>query len=401
MNKQWGEKMKENWVQIWGQAHSSLSFFYYPSAEKTYRFVINSALSGNALRLRLSNEYSDAEVCIGAVTLAGCDENGVLSGEIKDITVKGKREFTLKKGERLLSDEIPFECTSGKKLAVSIFVKKGDLKSGNLLNNVKLLTVAGDVTRTAEITNERRKRDTVIDVAGKILNLFLHKPLPLIESVEVLNNTGASSITVLGDSLCQQGFWTNRFEERIREAYPGRYSVINKSIMGNRILRDYSRRFPLRGLFGYSAKNRLEKDVLVYEDTEYVIVAVGTNDLVQYGTIAAPRSEKPTAEELFGGLTEITDEIKRNGKKPIVFNVAMFGECVDSRPEKEKMAKEYNKLLENNKDRFYCLFNQCDTVINPEKPNCTNKEYLGKDNLHYNELGGNTVAESIDLTIFG
>lgn len=392
--------MQERWVQIWGQAHSSLSLFYYPSSEKTYRFVINSALSGNALRLRLSNEFSDDDVYVGSVTLARCDGDGRLSGEIKDITVNGSKAFILKKGERLLSDEIPFSCAVGKHIAVSIFVKKGSLKSGNLLNNVKLLTVRGDVTRKTEIINERRKRDTVIDVAGKILNLFLHKPLPLIESVEVLNTEGASSITVLGDSLCQQGFWTNRFEERIREEYPGRYSVINKSIMGNRILRDYSRRFPLRGLFGYSAKNRLCKDVLNFKDTEYVIVAVGTNDLVQYGTIAAPKSEKPTAEELLGGLTEITDEIKRNGKKPIVFNVAMFGECIDSRPEKEKMAKEYNRLLENNKDSFYCLFNQCDKVINPEKPNCTKKEYLGKDNLHYNKLGGDTVADSIDLSIF-
>lgn len=393
--------MKERWVQIWGQAHSSLSLFYYPSSEKTYRFVINSALSGNALRLRLSNEFSDDDVYVGSVTLAECDENGKLSGEIKDITVNGSKAFILKKGERILSDEIPFSCAVGKYIAVSIFVKKGSLKSGNLLNNVKLLTVKGDVTGKTEIINERRIRDTVIDVAGKILNLFLHKPLPLIESVEVLNTEGASSITVLGDSLCQQGFWTNRFEERIREEYPGRYSVINKSIMGNRILRDYSRRFPLRGLFGYSAKNRLCKDVLNFKDTEYVIVAVGTNDLVQYGTIAAPKSEKPTAEELLDGLTEITDEIKRIGKKPIVFNVAMFGECIDSRPEKENMAKEYNRLLENSKDSFHCLFNQCDIVINPEKPNCTKKEYLGKDNLHYNKLGGDTVADSIDLSIFG
>ena len=393
--------MKENWVQIWGQAHSSLSFFYYPSAEKTYRFVINSALSGNALRLRFSNEFSDSDVYIGCVSISSCDENGVLSGEIKEITVKGNTEFILKKGERLLSDEIPFICDSGKYLAVSIFVKKGHLKSGNLLNNVKLLTVPGDVTHKPEIINRRRKRDTVIEVAGKILKLFLHKPLPLIESVEILNTNGASSITVLGDSLCQQGFWTNRFEERIREVYPDRYSVINKSIMGNRILRDYSRRFPLRGLFGYSAKNRLQKDVLDYKDTRFVIVAVGTNDLVQFGTIAAPKSEKPTAEELFGGLSEITEEIKRNGKKPVVFNLAMFGECIDSRPEKEKMAREYNRLLEKNKDSFYCLFNQCDVVINPAKPNCTKKEYLGKDNLHYNELGGNAVADSIDISIFG
>lgn len=36
--------MGNKWVEIWGQAHSNLSHFYYPSAEKTYRFVADSFL---------------------------------------------------------------------------------------------------------------------------------------------------------------------------------------------------------------------------------------------------------------------------------------------------------------------------------------------------------------------
>lgn len=392
--------MENKWVQIWGQAHSNLSHFYYPEEEKTFRFIINSSLSGSSVRIRLSNEFSDNDVRIGEITLAKCDENGSLISDFSILTLNSQKSFLLKKGERILCDEHTIKVTAGEYIAVSIFVEKGDLKSGNLLNNVKLLTVKGNACEIPEITNQRRKRDTVIEVSGKVLNLFLHKPLPLIEAVEVLNSTGASAITVFGDSLCQQGFWTKRFEERIREHYPDRFSVINKSIMGNRVLRDYSPRFPCKGLFGDSAKKRLQRDVLDYPDTEYVIIAVGTNDLLQHGTIAAPKADKPTARELLDGILEITESIKKSGKKPVVFNVAMFGECIDSRKEKEEMSKEYNRLLEENKDSFFYLFNQEQTVINPEKTNCTKKEYLGKDNLHYNEKGGRRVADSIPLNIF-
>lgn len=392
--------MENKWVQIWGQAHSNLSHFYYPEEEKTFRFIINSSLSGKRVRIRLSNEFSDNDVYIEEITLAKCDESGDFLSESSTVTLNSEKSFILKQGERILCDETDIEVFSGEYIAVSIFVTKGALKSGNLLNNVKLLTVKGNVCKAPHIENQRRKRDTVIEVAGKIFNLFLHKPLPLIESVEVFNSTGASAITVFGDSLCQQGFWTKRFEERIRESYPDRFSVINKSIMGNRVLRDFSPRFPCKGLFGDSAKKRLQRDVLDFPDTEYVIVAVGTNDLLQHGTIAAPKSEKPTAKELLNGILEITENIKRAGKKPVVFNVAMFGECIDSRKEKEEMSKEYNRLLEENKDSFFYLFNQEQTVINPEKTNCTKKEYLGKDNLHYNEKGGRRVADSIPLYIF-
>lgn len=395
-----GEDMESKWVQIWGQAHSNLSHFYYPEDEKTYRFIINSALSGERVRIRLSNEFSQNDVHIGEVTLAKCDKEGNFIGDFKAVTKNGETSFVLKAGERLICDEIPFAVSLEECIAISIFVEKGDLKSGNLLNNIKLLTVKGNVCRNPKINNERRKRDTVIEVAGKILNLYLHKPLPLIESVEVLNFTGASAITILGDSLCQQGFWTNRFEERIRKAYPDRFSVINKSIMGNRILRDFSPRFPCRGLFGDSAKKRLTRDVLDFSDTEYVIVAVGTNDLLQPGTIAAPKKDKATANELLDAIIEVSEKIKSCGKKPIVFNVAMFGECIDSRKHKEETAKEYNRLLEENRDRFLLLFNQEQIVINPEKTNCTKKEYLGKDNLHYNENGGNIVANSFPIDIF-
>lgn len=392
--------MHDKWVQIWGQAHSNLSHFYYPEDKKTYRFVINSALSGKSIRIRLSNEFSDSDVTVGEITVAKCDSNGCFKDSYKTVTNNKQSQFVLKKGERLICDEVEINIASGEYLAVSIYVEKGDLKSGNLLNNVKLITVKGNKCKDRSIENQRRKRDSVIDVAGKIFNLFLHKPLPLIESVEILNSNGASAITVYGDSLCQQGFWTGRFEERIRDAFPDRFSVINKSIMGNRVLRDFSPRFPCKGLFGDSARNRLNRDVLDYDDSEYVIVAVGTNDLLQYGTIAAPKKDKPTAQELLDAIISITDNIKESGKKPIVFNVAMFGECIDSRTEKEDMAKEYNKLLFENRDNFYFLFDQESVVINPEKINCTKKEYLGKDKLHYNATGGNMVADAIDLSIF-
>lgn len=392
--------MENKWVQIWGQAHSNLSHFYYPDEAKTFRFVINSALSGTRIRIRLSNEFSDSEVHIGEITIAKCDENGDFSDSFLPVTLGTEKSFVLKPGETVICDEAELDTAAGEYLAISIFVEKGDLKSGNLLNNVRLLTVKGNVCKSRTVLNQKRKRDAVIKIAGSILNLSLHKPLPLIEAVEVLNSTGASAITVFGDSLCQQGFWTRRFEERIREKYPDRFSVINKSIMGNRVLRDFSPRFPCKGLFGDSAKKRLHRDVLAYCDTEYVIIAVGTNDLLQYGTIAAPKTDKPTPTELLDGIKEISEKIKKAGKKPVVFNVPMFGECIDSRIEKEEMTKKYNRLLEENKDVFHYLFNQAQIVINPEKSNCSKKEYLGRDRLHYNEKGGNRVADSIPLEIF-
>lgn len=392
--------MEEKWVQVWGQAHSELSHFYYPSCEKTFRFVIDSAIEGNKLRIEVSNEFARNDVHIGEMTAALCDKNGEFLSECKKLCVNGKSDFILKKGETAFTDSLDFSVKAGEYIAVSIFVKEGALRSGNLLNNIELITVKGNVTEERSIINERRKRDKVREVAGNILNLYLHKPLPLIQSVQIMNDTDASSIVVFGDSLCQQGFWTNRFEKRIRNEYPGRYTVINKSIMGNRVLRDFSPRFPCKGLFGPSGLHRFKRDILSYDDVEYVVLALGTNDFLQYATIAAPKAEKPTVEAVFDGIKSISDKLLEKGIRTVIINTIKFGDCIDSRPEKEKLAQQYNEKLKEKEALFYAVYDQATLLQNENKPNCSKLEYLGKDKLHLNTIGGKLVADNFPLNLF-
>lgn len=392
--------MSEKWVQTWGQAHSALSFFYYPSCPKTYRMVISSAISGKAVRLELSNECAKNDVKIGAVTVANCDKNGSFSGSYKTVTVNGQASFTIRKGEVVKTDPVDLAVDVDGYFCVSAYVEEGALRSGNLIDNVDLITVKGNVTAEKAIANETRTRDGVREVASKVLGMYFHKPIPLFQSVELLNETGATAITVFGDSISQQGYWTNAFTERIRKEYKGRYSVINKSIMGNRVRLDFGKRFIAKGLFGISGLNRLQRDVLSYEDTEYVIFALGTNDFLQFATLMSPKSEKPTAKEVLDAVVLISEKLKAQGKKLIVFNILNFGGYADSTPEKEELVNEYNRLLEENKDKFYAVYDQAVICRDPDKPNRSRKEYLGKDLLHPNKLGGQVVSDAVDLELF-
>lgn len=392
--------MAEKWVQVWGQAHAALSFFYYPSCSKTYRMVIKSAVSGKQVRFELSNECAKNAVLIGAITVAKCDEKGNLIGEAKRVTSRGQGGFWLKIGQIAITDPVKLSVEAGEYFCVSVYVEKGALRSGNLIDNVELITVKGNVTAEKSVVNQRRKRDKVREIATKVLGMYFHKPIPLFQSVQLLNESGASSIIVFGDSISQQGYWTNAFAERIYETYPGRYSVINKSIMGNRMLRDFSKRFFCKGLFGTGGVNRIERDILNYSDTEYVVFALGTNDFLQYGTIAASKNEKPEAKHLFDAVADMSSMLKEKGIKTVVFNVLNFGECADSRPPKTALVKEYNRLLEDNKSAFHAVYDQAVLCVNPDKPDCSKKEYLGRDKLHPNMAGGKIVAENIDLSWF-
>lgn len=391
----------ENWVQTWGQAHAALSFFYYPSSSKTYRLIIKSDVSGEALRIRLSNLYGKSEVYIGSATAALCDKNGnFLSSNFHNLEFNGCKKLSIKTGEEIISDEIPFHVEAGNYLCISIYIEKGALSSGNLINNAELITAKGNLTENRYIKNKQRIRDYVRKAASKILGMFLHKPIPLFEAVELFNSENAKSIVIFGDSISQQGFWTNEFEKRIWKAFPGKYSVINKSIMGNRILRDYSKRFICKGLFGESALNRFSDNILKYSNTEYVVFALGTNDFLQYGTIVAPKTEKPSVQAACNAVRKITHSLQSESIKVIAFTVPYFGESVDANKEKCAMLSEFNDWLRSNQNMFSGFYDLAELCRNPEKPNCTKREYLGPDKLHPNEAGGNFIADNIDLDIF-
>ena len=383
-----------------GTGSFCIFIFLLPILQKTFRLVIKSALSGKSVRFELSNECAKNDVVIGALSVARCDKDGNFTGECKTATVNSKKSLCLKAGEVVLSDEVDLDIGAGEYFCINAYVEKGALRSGNLIDDAGLLTVKGDVSRSPKIENQRRVRDKVREIASVVLKMYFHKPIPLFQSVQVLNDTNASSIVVYGDSISQQGYWTNMFSDRIRQNFFGRYSVINKSIMGTRLLRDFHKRFICKGLFGKSGLNRLHRDILNYPDVEYVIIALGTNDFLQYGTIAAPKTEKPTPEEFLNAMIRVSEELKKHGKKLIVFNILNFGESIDSRPEKEEMVTEINRLLEENKQNFHAVYDQASLCVNPDKPTCTRKEYLGKDYVHPNKLGGKIVADNIDLNWF-
>jgi hypothetical protein len=81
-------------------------------------------------------------------------------------------------------------------------------------------------------------------------------------------------------------------------------------------------------------------------------------------------------------------------------NVLHFGLAADSRPEKDALLLEYNRLLMENKDCFDMVYDQASLCIDKNKPNCSRKELLGRDKIHPNFEGGQIVANNFDLSIF-
>ena len=219
-------------------------------------------------------------------------------------------------------------------------------------------------------------------------------------AVELLNRDGASAIAVFGDSLSQQGFWTQPFERRIRARFPGRFSVINRGINGNRVLRDTSPVFPLHGFYGVRGVNRLQRDVLQYPDVSHAILSLGVNDLIHYASISGKPQEKPDVDVLCEAIFSLSDRMRANGIRVMGCTLVYFRDCIDATDEKADLCDQVNAVLRQNESRFDALFDLNAVVADPARPQHTRLDYLGKDKMHFNILGGAAVADAIDLGFF-
>lgn len=386
----------ERWVQTWGQAHTALSAFSYSDACRTFRLLINTAVGGKCVRVRLSNVHGDAAVTLGGVCVARCDENGVLCGDSVDLDAPR----TLAAGESIVTGSGKLDLQPGDWFCVSLCVQSGELQSGNLENTARCLILSGDSRHAIYPNPTTRLKETVRKGACRLLRIQLKPPVPLFETVELLNDTGASSIAVFGDSLSQQGFWTQPFERRIRARFPGRFSVINRGINGNRVLRDTSPVFPLHGFYGVRGVNRLQRDVLQYPDVSHAILSLGVNDLIHYASISGKPQEKPDVDVLCEAILSLSDRMRETGIRVMGCTLVNFRDCIDATDEKADLCDQVNAVLRQNENRFDSLFDLNAVVADPARPQHTRLDYLGKDKMHFNILGGAAVADAIDLGFF-
>ncbi len=390
----------QNWVPAWGQAHAGLSIAHFIAKDTTYRLVVNTAISGKALRLRLSNKYGNDRVVIGAMTAALCDSEGQILPDTAAVplTCQGDAAFTLYAGQRIVSDPAPLICPPDSFLCVSVYVRSGILTSGNGLNSARLLIARGDRTGQISFPHTERTRTKVYKGVMGILRIPQPPPIPLFEDIELDNGENAKAIVCFGDSLTHHGFWTAPFERAIRKTYPGRYTVINKGISGNRLMR--GSKIPLKNFMGNAAFERVAENVFDYENVAYAVICIGINDMLQPATIAAPPGDRSAPEEYYEAIEKFYRLFRERGIKTVGMNYVGFGGGIDATKSKNEMRRIVNEWFFEHTDVCDCFVDVYNLFRHPEKPDFVRPEYLWKDNLHPNAKGGEVIAATIPLEIF-
>ena len=386
---------RDGWVGTWGASPlpptAAGGFFpATPSFEnQTIRQVLRLSVGGQALRLRLTNEYGKEPLAVGAARVAVTDAAGALvPGTERVVTFAGKTAATIAAGAPLVSDAIELAVGDLATLSVSLYfpTSTGPCTCHQVGMQESYVSAPGDFT------------------AGTFAPAQTIQERAFISGVDVLAPT-AKAVIVLGDSISDgvgstpgaNRRWPDLLAERLNaENRRGpRFGVVNHGISGNRVLADGA---------GESALARLDRDVLSVAGATHVVVFEGVNDLGFAFGIPAPAGA-PLVEPVFGsdlliaGYRQIIARAHARGLLVYGATIAPYEGASYYRPEGNAVRQAVNDWIRTSGEFDAVL--DFDAVLRaPVKPTQMKDGLHSGDHLHGSDAGYRALADSIDLKLF-
>ncbi len=281
------------WRTAWG---SAMAFAPFPATNVTIRVLTTLQGSGTAVRVRISNEFGNAPLLVGAAS-TGISVGGdaVVAGSQMPLTFSGLAYVTIPIGSSVVSDPVNMAVSFGETLETSLYLPSTDKLTSHYYGQDTPITFytrnnVGNVTADT----------TGASFTGS--NIYAE----LVDAVDVFEPSGRPTIVALGDSITD-GFhsplsWTSVLEARIDSLPPSeRSAVIPEAITANtltNVVPNYS-----AGGGGPSGEDRFSDDVTSLSDVKYLIVLLGTNDLF-FGA---------TAPEVIAGYQSLIQEAHKAG----------------------------------------------------------------------------------------
>jgi len=387
------------WVATWAAVPTTV-----PPTEptvlagQTVRHVVHCSLGGDEVRIRLTNEFGETALHVGAVHVAVRAGTGAgtdtVAGTDRRVTFGGRGDVTIPAGAPLVSDPVRLRLAPGGDLAVSLYLPDRTpvttLAAFAFQDNV---IAAGDVTAARTVTPVR--------TIGQYLFL---------SGVAVRQH--GSAVVCLGDSITNGANtaanlnhrWPDLFAARLRAAGLDR-GVANLGVSGNRLLHDPnppagSPAVAFANYFGVSGLRRFDRDVLAQPGREYLVVLLGVNDLGHPGTVAPP-SEVVTAADLIFGHRQLIARAHEAGVRAYGATILPFkGDTLGFySAENERKRSALNHWIRTSGE-YDGVIDFDAATRDPADPLRLNPAYDSGDHLHPNDAGMAAMAAAVPLRLF-
>ena len=358
-------------------------------SDQTLRQNVRLSTGGQAVRLRLTNEYGASSTTLDAVHVGVADgKGGVVPGSDHLVTFnRGSQVVTLSVAAPALSDPVEMSVPPLGRLAISVHVPQGGnpgYATSHTLGMQTTYVASGDQTGAA----------TLSESSTGTVRYFL-------SGVDVLKKQAARTIVTFGDSITD-GYastvdanhrWPDFFAERLLKHHLlDGLGVANEGISGNRVLTDG---------FGPNALSRFDRDVLAIPGVRYAVLLEGINDL-GIPRMSSAAETAPSADAIIGGYRQMIARAHARGVRVIGATLTPYQGAIEGKyysDEGEAEREAINAFIRTSKE-FDGVIDFDAAVRDRTNPLRFDPAYDSGDHLHPNDAGYAAMAAAIDLRLF-
>lgn len=364
----------------------------------TFRTRIRPSISGEDVRITLSNVFGTGPLTINTVSVAKGYERlpqAIKTWTRKNVTFNGSSSVTIPAGETVTSDPIGISVDALEYLTISMFMKKTEtMKTYGL--------IGGD---TYIMSGNFAKSATTVGVPMKMEADFgEYSVIPALTGVEVYA-PGASSAVVIGDSTLANDI-PLMLAEKLQNAGITDVGILQQAIKGNRLLDDGAGFLGMA--YGEAMTDRFERDALDQPGVEKIFLKVGVNDVIHPNCESLKGEAKPvTTEEMIAGYEQLILQAHERGIEVYLFTRTAWkgytrnilgSDDIEWSQEIDQMRQDINAWIRsdsNPADGYIDL----DFMCTDESAIELKSEYT-TDGAHFTELGQQTVVDAVPLEYF-
>ena len=345
-------------------------------ADTTLRQIVRVTLGGRQIQVRLSNEFGTVPLTLTAVRVARPGTGGSIDPRTeKPLLFAGQASVTIAPGATAVSDALAFEIAPLSDLAVTLHTR----------TTSRQITGHPGARCTSYLASGSHVSDAILPGAVTVEHWYF------LSGVHVPAVSGAGAVVTLGDSITDgrgsptngNGRWPDYLARRLRANRATRsVGVLNAGIGGNAVI---------RGGLGPTALQRLDRDVISQPGARWLILFEGINDL---------GGRSAGAKEMIAAYQQIITRAKARGLRVYGATILPCGESFYFTPELEAARGEINAWIRGS-SAFDAVIDFDAALRDPKNPSRLADAALSPDHLHPSGLGYKTLADAIDLKLFG
>lgn len=350
--------------------------------DQTIRMMTRTSVGGDGVRIRLANTFGAEPVVFDRATIGVRQADGsaaIESGTLRELTFGGDQAISIPSGARVLSDTVDLEVDPEQDLVVSLYaVEATGPTTWHALGTKTTYVADGDAT--ADSTGDQ--------FDGDLSNWFF------LEGIEVVSPETEGTIVCLGNSITDgyastpdaDATYPDFLAERVNDRRSLQKSVLNAGISGNRVLSDDA---------GPNALSRFDRDVLTQPQVTDVLLLEGINDI---GFSAGGVGREVTAEAIIDGYEQLVARAHTHGVRVIAGTLLPYNGAPYYSEAGEQKRQTVNEYIRES-DTFDGVVDFDRALRDPDNPLQLLPKYDSGDNLHPNDTGYQSMAETVDLTL--